>query len=309
MTRSNRGARLIPIFKPSLPVAVLWFALTLSSAANPPSSSERLAQALDPNHPRVLVAAHRGGYESDREDNAPENSITNVEVAIRRGYDVYETDIQRTADGVFVIVHDPTLDRETNGSGSVAELTFKELRALKKRFRDGTVSDQSVATLEELLLAGKDRILFKPDLKPGVMEHFDELARLIGKLGMQEQVFLRTAAKDAAVIQTLFKEGTPRVEVMFKLGNRNEIRQIHADFRPRTVEVKFGKGETLSAVKRAAISEATSLGILVEAHSYNDPKQWEALAEAGVRMFHTAAPEKTLRFLRENGWRGKQESP
>lgn len=296
-------------FKAPHPFLLLWFLTNPLSAGDVPSSSERLAQALDPDHPVVLVAAHRGGYESDREDQAPENSVANVEVAIRRGFDVYETDIQRTADGVFVIVHDPTLDRETNGSGSVAELNFRDLRLLKKRFRDGTISDQPVATLEELLLAGKDRILFKPDLKPGVMEHFDELASLIAKMGMQEQVFLRTSPKDAAVIEALFKEGTPRVEVMFKLGNQNQVRKIHADFRPRTVEVKFEKGETLSAEKRAAISEACALGILVETHSYNDPKLWEELAEAGVRIFHTAVPGKTLRFLSGNGWRGKQKLP
>lgn len=121
----------------------------------------RLA-AADP----VLVAAHRGGYANDRADRAPENSVANVAVAIRKGFDLYETDIQRTKDGVFVVVHDETLERETTGQGRAADLTLLDLKALTKRYRDGSLSEEKVATLEELLLAGKGRIGFKADLNP-----------------------------------------------------------------------------------------------------------------------------------------------
>ncbi len=61
-------------------------------------------------------------------------------------------------------VHDPTLDRETDGNGEAKDLTLAQLKGLKKRYRDGALSGERVATLEELLLAGKDKIIFKPDL-------------------------------------------------------------------------------------------------------------------------------------------------
>jgi len=267
----------------------------------------RLEQARDPGGRMVLVAAHRGGYETDREDQAPENTLANLEVAIRKGYDVYETDIKRTRDGVFVIVHDPTIDRETTGSGPVDRLTLAELRKLRKRYRDGSVSEVQVATLEELLLAGKGRILFKPDLKPGVVEHFDALARLVVRLGMQDHVMIRTGVSDAKTIQTAFHSGTPKVEVMFKLATAEHVQKIQRDFAPRTVEVRLAKGEVLSSQKLAAIREAWALGILVETHAYNDEAVFSELAELGVRMFHTASPAKTLRWLEQNNWR--QPSP
>ncbi len=63
------------------------------------------------------------------------------------------------------------------------------------------------------------------------------------------------------------------------------------------------KDEVLLPEKIEAIQVAVGLGILVETHSYADPAQREALIAAGVRMFHTAAPEETLEWLRGKGYR------
>ncbi len=177
------------------------------------------------------------------------------------------------------------------------------MKQLKKRFRDGSLSDEPVATLEGLLLAGKGRLLFKPDLKPGILEHFDELARLITRLEMTDQVFVRTSWKDAETIEKLFASGTPRVEIMFKVKTAAQVKAAHERFSPRTIQIDVAKGESLSPQKREAIQMARDLGILVETHSYGDAAQWKELIEAGVRMFHTAVPDKTLDYLIENGWR------
>lgn len=251
----------------------------------------------------VLVAAHRGGYADDRADAAPENSVANVAVAIRKGFDLYETDIQRTRDGAFVIVHDETVERETTGRGRVADLTLSDLKSLRKRYRDGAVSDESVATLEELLLAGRGRIRFKADLKPGVAGHIDALARLLHRIGMAEEVFLRCGRKEADRIGEAFAAGTPRVELMVKVDSADQVRDVAKRFSPRTIQVNLAKGEALSAGKAEAIRAAVALGILVQTHSYADPAQREALVDAGVRMFHTATPDETLEWLRRKGWR------
>ena len=254
----------------------------------------------------VLIAAHRGGYSHDKLRHAPENSVANVAVAIEMGYDVFETDIQRTSDGVFVIVHDETIDRETNGRGMAKDMTLVELKKLKKRYRDGSNSDESVATLEELLSAGKGKIKFKPDLKPGVIDHFDELAILISKLGMSEQVFLRTGFRDAKIIKQHFDTGTPRVEVMFKTKNVAQVQTIIRDFHPETIQVNLTPGNPISDVQKNAIREAVKSGVMVETHIERDSSQWEQLADLGVRMFHTTKPDLALNFLKENGWRDRE---
>lgn len=251
----------------------------------------------------VLVAAHRGGYADDKNDRAPENSVANVAVAIRKGFDLYETDIQRTNDGVFVVVHDETLERETTGQGRASDLTLSEIKTLTKRYRDGSPSEEKVATLEELLLAGKGRIRFKADLKPGLTAHIDELARLLHRLGMVDQVYLRCSRKEAAVIEAAFAAGTPKIELMVKVDTAGQVRDIAARFSPETIQINVEKDEALSPAKIEAIRTAVKLGILVETHSYADPAQREALIEAGVGMFHTAIPDETLTWLTEKGWR------
>ena len=256
-----------------------------------PSRAQRILDSMNAaDDHSVLIAAHRGGYTNDREDGAPENSVANVEIAVAKGYEVFETDIRRTDDGVFVIVHDATLDRETNGTGPVEAMTLEPLHRLRKRYRDGSLSDHKVATLTELLNAGKDRILFKADLKPGVIAHFDQLSRLIAKHPAATQVFLRTGFDDADAIQRCFAEGTPKVEIMFKVDTASQVKQVHKRFAPRTIQINIAKGESLSESEREAIRTAQVLGILVETHVYNSPQQTVALLDAGVRMLHTAKP-------------------
>ncbi|MDF1738604.1 MAG: glycerophosphodiester phosphodiesterase family protein [Verrucomicrobiales bacterium] len=251
----------------------------------------------------VSIAAHRGGYGNDLEDSAPENTLANLEVAIRKGFDVYETDIRRTRDGVFVIVHDDVLDRETTGSGPVEELSIEEVKALKKRYRNGSASESQVATLEELLRAGKGRIRFKPDLKPGVIDSFDELAQLIHDLGMEKEVLIRTGLKDAAKISKAYAAGAPKIQIMFKVDRVDQVQRVVREFSPSTIQVNVEKEEALSAGKREAIQEAVRLGLVVETHSYSDFSQLSDLIQAGVRMVHTANPDATLTWLQKEGWR------
>jgi glycerophosphoryl diester phosphodiesterase len=73
----------------------------------------------------AFVAGHRG----DRAE-APENTIPAFEAAFAAGLRVVETDVQLTADGYPVLLHDPTVDRTTDGTGAVADLTLEQVEAL-----------------------------------------------------------------------------------------------------------------------------------------------------------------------------------
>jgi len=73
----------------------------------------------------MQVIAHRGasGY-------APENTRAAFERAVTMGSDAIETDVQVTADGHLVLMHDFTVDRNSDGQGPMADFTLDELRAL-----------------------------------------------------------------------------------------------------------------------------------------------------------------------------------
>lgn len=95
----------------------------------------------------ILIVAHRGasGY-------APENTMAAFEKAFQMKADYLELDIQMTKDGKLVVIHDPTVDRTTNGTGEVHQYTYEELCNLDaggwfhKKF-----SGQSIPTLEVVI--------------------------------------------------------------------------------------------------------------------------------------------------------------
>ena len=78
---------------------------------------------LWPHQAPCLVIGHRGamGY-------APENTLFSFEEAIRRGADLIELDVQLSADGEVVVMHDTSVDRTTDGTGLVRDLPWKKIK-------------------------------------------------------------------------------------------------------------------------------------------------------------------------------------
>src|SRR5215208_5368632 len=77
---------------------------------------------LDP-HRRPIVG-HRGNAA-----HAPENTMESFRQALAAGAECIELDVRQSADGVPVLIHDPTLDRTTDATGTVATLPADRIRA------------------------------------------------------------------------------------------------------------------------------------------------------------------------------------
>lgn len=71
------------------------------------------------------VIAHRGGLA-----RAPENTLEAMQLGIAEGADALEFDVHLCADGEVVVIHDPTVDRTTEGSGAVDCMSLADLRSL-----------------------------------------------------------------------------------------------------------------------------------------------------------------------------------
>ena len=95
---------------------------------------------------RPAVAAHRGGARL-----WPENSLRAFREALALGVDLLELDVHRTADGTLAVIHDPTLERTTDARGEVGALTGADLRRPRLRGPDGTLTDERIPRLEEVL--------------------------------------------------------------------------------------------------------------------------------------------------------------
>ncbi|MEH7884194.1 glycerophosphodiester phosphodiesterase family protein [Bacillus sp. JJ1609] len=117
------------------------------------------------------TVAHRGaaGY-------APENTIAAFDKGVEMKADYIELDVQRSKDGELVIIHDTTVDRTTDGTGRVGDLTFDELRSLDAgSFKGEQFAGEKIPTFEEVLdrYHGKVGILIEmksPELYPGIEE-------------------------------------------------------------------------------------------------------------------------------------------
>ncbi|XP_022236844.1 glycerophosphodiester phosphodiesterase 1-like isoform X3 [Limulus polyphemus] len=96
-------------------------------------------------HPRIY--AHRGGGH-----DAPENTLAAFRKAKDNGATGVEFDISLTKDGIAVLLHDDTVDRTTNGSGSIGDMTFHEVRELdasKHHPQSSLYEGEKIPTLEE----------------------------------------------------------------------------------------------------------------------------------------------------------------
>ena len=140
----------------------------------------------------VWVAAHRADYVF-----APENSIQALENAIYFGADLIETDVRLTKDGHVIMMHDYTVDRMTNGTGRVSNLTLEEIKALRLKNNWGGATDYQVPTLEEFIQVAKGKVCLYLD-KAGydLPEHEEghlvkELLKILKKHDvLEESVFV-----------------------------------------------------------------------------------------------------------------------
>ena len=134
-----------------------------------------------------LVVGHRGAREL-----WPENSLEGFRATAALGVDAIELDVHATMDGGIAVIHDPTLERTTEGRGPVAALSMAEIAATRLR---GTSFD-TVPSLDTVLGALQRtgievQIEIKTDATgtgyPGLTRRVVDLIRA---RGMQEQVLV-----------------------------------------------------------------------------------------------------------------------
>ncbi|MBI3791199.1 MAG: glycerophosphodiester phosphodiesterase [Gemmatimonadetes bacterium] len=81
-------------------------------------------------HPLLTSGARRVVGHRGNRAHAPENTIASFDEAVALGVDALELDVRLSRDGDVVVMHDPTVDRTTNGSGAIAQMTWRELAPL-----------------------------------------------------------------------------------------------------------------------------------------------------------------------------------
>jgi glycerophosphoryl diester phosphodiesterase len=130
-----------------------------------------------------IVIAHRGDH-----TRAHENTLKAFRDAADAGIDYVEIDVRRTSDGHYVLMHDSTVDRMTDGHGKISQMTLAQVRALQVRdLKRPELPPDRIPTFAEALAAIKGRVNVYLDFKDGDRA---EVARLIRDAGVARQVLV-----------------------------------------------------------------------------------------------------------------------
>lgn len=137
--------------------------------------------------PRPLILAHRGASVE-----APENTLAAFELALEQGAHGVELDAKLTIDGEVVVIHDPTVDRTTQGRGRVSQLTLAALQELDAgSFFSEKYSGEKIPTLARVFEAIGDRALINVELtnyktpRDGLA---NKVCGLVKRFGLEERI-------------------------------------------------------------------------------------------------------------------------
>jgi glycerophosphoryl diester phosphodiesterase len=251
------------------------------------SSGERPADETGAGFPHRFVG-HRGAAAQ-----APENTIAGFRRAASLGLTCVEFDVRITADGHPVIVHDKRLDRTTDGSGAVAEISLQAIRALDAGAWFGPefvgervpTLEQGLDTLAELDVAPSLEI--KAEKYEGRQVAEAVLACLAKSTADVKRNLLVSSYNEEVL--TVFRESAPEFPRALvvrrirrgwrKLAGNLGCREIHGNHHYLT---------------RTAIHEMTDAGLSVCAFTVDDAALARRLLGWGVARIISNVPDSLL---------------
>ena len=257
---------------------VVLFGATPHAAA---ASTMQLHGALH-REGSVSIVSHRGAAAL-----APENTLAAMRIAIEQGVDFVETDLQLTSDGVPMLLHDPTLDRTTNGSGPIATHTFDEVRALDAGgWFDQANAGERVPTLEEFLdVLEPANVRALVELKGDwTTEQLSDVADLLQSRYMVNRVALQSF--DEETLRGLQQVAPQFARVMLtrewdartvSLAQELEVSAVGG--RPKLIDRNL---DLLAELR------ATGIGSLT--YTLNKTKRWDRAIERGIDLIVTDDP-------------------
>lgn len=159
------------------------------------------------------LCAHRGALETH-----PENTIPAFRATVNAGAHMIELDVWLTKDNQIVVLHDPTVDRTTNGEGKVSDLIFEEIRKLDSgSWKDIEFKGAKIPTFDEVLSEMPYNVWINVHVK-GEGDLPNKVAQIIAESGLLHQAFLacnvEAARQTKAVVPGIMicnmeRQGTP----------------------------------------------------------------------------------------------------
>jgi glycerophosphoryl diester phosphodiesterase len=235
------------------------------------------------------IIAHRGAS-----GHAPENTLAAFERAVQLGAGFIETDLHLTRDAQFVAIHDATLERTTNGRGSVRDFTFAELRRLDAgKWFDRDYIGQRIPNLDEILeFARKHDVIFYLEVKydaawgmhhslMAALQKAENAARTI-VISFDQATLAELRRVDASIMMGFLADepGTDHVKDTLELGARQLC--------PKS-----------SLITQELVERAHGADLQVATWTVDDIEEMKRVIAAGVDGIMTNFPDR-LRALIED---------
>lgn len=146
----------------------------------------------------AMIIAHRGGALL-----GTENSLSCIEKGIATGADMVEVDLHLTADNHIIVCHDQSVNRTTNGKGRIEQMTLAEVQNLRLLNHDGTVSNETIPTLEQVLELCKGRCPLLLEIKKKRDDQYQGIEILADSIikayGMEKEVVFQSFNDDVLI--------------------------------------------------------------------------------------------------------------
>ena len=232
------------------------------------------------------IWAHRGARRE-----APENTLTAFGLAVAQGADGIELDVQLSADGVVVVMHDETVDRTTNGSGPVVGHTLAQLQKLDASAGMAGHLGVQVPTLAETLdLLTPTGLKLNIELKNSEEDY----------PGLEEQVLAAVAAHDLAdrvVISTFNHYSLKKLQA---LGATSQLGMLYTDplYKPWRYASRLGVGAIHPPARFILgggwVRHAHAAGLAVRPWVVNSERGLARMFRWGVDAVFTDVPAAAL---------------
>ena len=243
---------------------------------------------------RPLIVAHRGLLQ-----HAPENTLANFRACLELCLG-FEFDVERTKDGHLICIQDDTVNRTTNGTGKVADLTLDEIRRLDAgSWLDSKFAGEKVPTIEEVLKLVADHreqeVLIAVDLKAEGVEQ--EVVRLAEQHNaLHRLLFIGRTISEPAVRERI-KEVSPKAQTATVTNNADEFSKALAAPNSDCVYFRYLPPKAQMDPVRGAGRKSFIAGTTV---SGNVPENWREAADVGIDGILTNYPLE-LRAMLKNG--------
>lgn len=221
--------------------------------------------------PERGLCAHRGANRTH-----PENTLPAFREAIRLGAQMIEFDVRETRDSALVLLHDATVDRTTNGTGKVTEMTLAEIRRLDAgRWKSADFAGTRIPTLAEALKIMPRNVWLNIHIK-GSAETGARIARMVVETKRLHQSVLACSPEIAVAARKV----APAILIcnMDRRSNSSEYVEATIAMQADFIQLKSRADDQLPEL----VARLEQHGIRVNYFGTNNPEKMNELFNAGV---------------------------